>query len=134
MDSKHEYGSRFLYAEDLLHGGEYKTVTVTISKVYEPGTLTAANGKKVDKAVIEFDGRQKMLVLCNSNRLMIVTATGEQFGSSWVGKQITLQPRIVNAFGEEVLAIRVIPSVGTVIRKRQKEMLGRKAIFNKEQS
>jgi hypothetical protein len=129
---KFEYGSRFLYAEDLLHGGEFKRVRVEIAAYHAEGTMKAATGKTIDKPVIRFKDRDKMLVLCKSNRSMITTVTGEQPGPNWIGKVVNLEVREVPAFGEQVLAIRVMPTNGTVIRKRLKEMLGVKAVFKKE--
>lgn len=124
---KEDYGSRFLYAEDLIVDGSFRTVTLEVSAWHEPGTITAANGKKVDKPCIEFAGKQKMLALCKTNRSVGVIVTGQQAGPKWIGHKLTLQARVVEAFGEKVLALRIIPQPGTVLRKSLKDRLGMKA-------
>lgn len=125
--AKENYGSRFLYAEDLLVDGEFRTAKVTIDKFHSGGTLQAADGKLVDKPAISFAGRDKILVLCKTNASILHFVTGQQPGDKWVGHQITLQVRIVEAFGELVPAIRVIPPAGCPIRKQLIKRLGTKA-------
>lgn len=127
MSDKHEYGSRFLYAEDLIVDGAFRTVTLEISAWHDRGTITAANGKKVDKPCVEFAGKSKMLALCKTNIAIGVICTGQQPGAKWIGHKVTLQPRVVDAFGEKVLALRIIPQSGTVLRKSLKDRLGAKA-------
>lgn len=127
MANKHDYGSRFLYAEDLIANGQYVTATVEVSAWHEPGTIKAANGKMVDKPCVEFKGKGKMLALCKTNRSMGIFITGQQPGPAWIGKTLTLQPRIVDAFGEKVVAIRIVPQPGTFVRKSLRDRLGTKA-------
>ena len=129
MTSKKQFGSRFLYAEDLLQGGEFRKATVEISEVHERGTLTAANKTRIDKLTIGFKGREKLLVLCKTNERVIHIVTGEVPGPGWIGKQITLGARIVDAFGSESLAVRVLPPVGTVLTVSLNKRLGREAVF-----
>lgn len=126
MDDKREFGSSYLYAEDLLHGGKYHTAVVTISEVIEPNTVRAANGRLIDRYIVGFEGKEKRLVLCKTNKRLCVIVTGEQ-PEKWVGQRITLQVRIVKAFGSEVPAIRVLPPEGTLISKAIVEHMGRKA-------
>lgn len=128
MSKKQEYGSEYLYAEDVLSGGEYKTISVEIEEVIPPDTLTAANGKRIDKYTLRFKGKSKMLVLCKTNAAIIRYATGDALEHA-AGKSITLQPRIVKAFGDEVVAIRVLPPPGVKIRRSLNERLGAKAIW-----
>ncbi len=128
--NKQEYGTGFLYAEDLLKNQQFQTVTVQIAQVIEPNKITAANGKIVNKYCLKFVGKEKILALCKTNASMIHFTTGDPPGESWVGKSITLQVRNVEAFGETVLAIRVIPPSGTRVRKTILERLGTKAEFN----
>ena len=127
-ENKNEYGSRFLYAEDLLSGGEYRTATVEIEQVIPPNELTAANGKKVDKPTLKFKGKDKMLVLCKTNQSMIVFCTGGPLCDA-AGKSITLQVREVDAFGEQVVALRVMPEPGVKVRKSILQRLGKKAMW-----
>lgn len=127
---KNEWGSRFLYAEDLLVNQQFQTVTVTISEVIDPGTVKAANGKIVDKYCLKFEGKGRMLALCKTNASVIHFVTGDPPGPAWVGKSITLQVREVEAFGEQVLAIRVIPPQGARVRKSILQRLGKRAEFS----
>jgi len=46
---KQSYGSAYLYAEDLLSDGKFKSVEVEISELHEPHTLQRADGKFIDK-------------------------------------------------------------------------------------
>lgn len=125
--NKTEYGGGFLYAEDLIRGGQFQDVTVTIAEYVEPGTEKAGNGDVITKPIIGFEKAQKRLVLCKTNVSVLKYVTGEQPGPEWIGKTITLQARYVKAFGEEVAAIRIVPPVGTKLRKKLIERLGRKA-------
>lgn len=126
---KEDWGSRFLYAEDLLWDQQYRTVTVEIEEVIPPFTLKTADGKTVDKPALKFKGKEKMLVLCKTNRSLIVYCTGDTLENA-VGKQVTLQPRIVEAFGESVTAIRILPPNGVKVRKKVLERLGTKAVWD----
>jgi hypothetical protein len=101
------FGSRFLYAEDLLHGGEFRDAEVQISEFHKPHSLKAADGKPIDKPSLGFDGRDKLLVLCKTNVQLIKFATGEALTDKWIGKKIVLTVRLVESFGEKVPAIRV---------------------------
>lgn len=130
--SKDNFGSRFLYAEDLLIGGEFKTVQVVIEKYYPANTLESADRKKIDKPSLGFKDKAKLLVLCKTNSSLIHFVTGEDDPAKWVGKTITLQPRVVDAFGEKVVALRVMPTNGVMIRKGLMKRLGEKAVFRSQ--
>jgi hypothetical protein len=116
------YGSAFLYAEDLLSDGKFKSVEVEISEVHEPGTIKKADGGFVDKPALSFKGATKKLVLCKTNVALIKFAVGDALPEKWVGKRIKLVVRLVDAFGSKVTAIRVWPSVP--IRKGLVKYLG----------
>mgnify|MGYP000459922436 CR=1 FL=1 len=132
--AKTDYGTGYLYAEDLLVGGQFRTAPVTISEVVPPGTLRAANGKTIDKPVVRFEGKAKALCLCKTNASIIHIVTGETMGPGWVGKTITLQARTFPAFGEKnTLGIRVIPPVGTALRRKLAERLGAAAVWKSSQ-
>lgn len=128
MKKDDNYGSAYLYAEDLLFGGEFRTVQVTIERVIPAGELRAASGKVIDKPSLKFMGKEKILVLCKTNNSMIHFCTGE-LPENWAGKTITLQPRIVEAFGDSVVAIRVIPPPGVKVRRSVLKRLGEKAVW-----
>ena len=122
---KHDWGGKFVYSEDLLHGGKFQSATVEIAAVHDPGTIKRADGKMVDKPCLSFAGKEKLLVLCKSNARLIAFATGESDPGKWPGKKIKLVVRIVEAFGAEVVAIRVWP--GAMVRKSLLKQLGRDA-------
>jgi hypothetical protein len=129
--AKENYGNQFLYAEDLLHNGKYVTAKVRIAEYIPAGTLQAANRKVIDRPCLRFEGKQKMLVLsAKCNATVIHTVTGQDEGPGWVGHEITLQARVVDAFGDpNTLAIRVVPPPGTAMRKSIVKRLGREAVY-----
>lgn len=123
------YGSEYLYSEDLLYRQEYKTVSLEIEDVIPPGTRKTAAGELVNKWCLKFVGKEKLLVLCKTNASIIHHIAGDAPGPSWIGKKITLQVRIVDSFGAKVCAIRVMPPDGCMIRKKLIERLGTKAVW-----
>ena len=129
MDKNKQYGSRFLYAEDLLIGKEFKSPVVKISEVHKPGSLKSADGRTIDKWTIGFEGKEKLLVLAKTNSAIVHFLTGELPGNDWVGHNIRLEARIVDAFGAETTAIRVMPPIGATLRKTLIDRLGRKAVY-----
>lgn len=130
MSAKTEsYGSRFLYSEDLLHKQQYMDANVIVQEVFEPGSLKAADGRVIDKWTLRFEGKEKMLVIGKTNTSIIHHIVGEPPGPEWIGKQIRLQVREVEAFGEIVPAIRVMPPNGCMIRRSLIKRLGKKAVW-----
>ena len=128
MSDKKEFGSAYLYAEDLIRDGNYIDATVTIESVISPNTIKAANGKMIGHDTLKFVGKDKLLVLCAKvNQRILSIATGESQAEKWPGHKITLQVRIVDSFGEKVPAIRILPPQGAMIRKSLRERLGTKA-------
>lgn len=104
------FPSRYVKAAEL----NGKRVTVTIRNlVMEEMTLP---GKKPEKQpVLYFQNATKGLVLNKSNSDVISSFYGDE-SDFWGGKQITLYPTTITAFGEEHEVIRVakkIPSPGT---------------------
>ena len=127
MKATENYGSEYLYAEDLLYKQEYRTVEVTISEVIPPNTLKTKRGRAIDKWSVRFEGKEKTLVLCKTNVSLAHHIIGDPPGATWVGKVLTLQARIVDAFGTQCTAIRVMPPKGCLVRKSLIERLGQKA-------
>ena len=128
MDKAKEYGPQYLYAEDLIRGGDYNEATVTIEQVIPAGTLQTANKKTIPHPTLKFAGKDKLFVLCAKvNQRMMPIVTGESQPEKWVGHKITLQVRIVEAFGQQVPALRIVPPLGTMIRKSLSDRLGKKA-------
>ena len=126
--SKQDYGSEYLYAEDLLINGRFKSPTVTISEYIPANTLTTKNHRKVDRPSIRFRGKEKVFVLNKTNRRMIHLVTGQDEGPGWVGWTITLQARVGEAFGDDnCLFLRVMPTEGMAIPRSLMKRLGRRA-------
>ena len=97
---KKHFDYRFVSAEELK--GE---TTLTIKNVIQD---EAFNGKtKEPVTVLKFEGAEKGMVLNKTNAKAISTALKTPFLEDWVGKQITIYPTKVSAFGQEVDAIRV---------------------------
>lgn len=125
---KQEYGGAYLYAEDLIRGGDYVDATVTIEQVIPPNTITTQGKKLIPHHTLKFVGKDKLFVLCAKvNQRLLPIVTGEAQPEKWVGHKITLQVRIVEAFGSQVPALRIVPPAGTLIRKSLKDRMGKKA-------
>lgn len=125
------YGTGYLYSEDFLAGGEYKTVSVEVDSVFPPGSIKTADKKPIDKWTISFAGKEKRLVLCKTNVTVIHCVSGNPPGDLWKGVKLTLQVRIVESFGDMVTAIRVMPPNGCLVRKNVVKRLGTKAVWKK---
>lgn len=123
------FGKNFLYAEDLLIGQQYRTAEVEIEEYIERNTLKSADGRNIDKPTLKFKGKEKLLVLCKTNEKIIHFITGEPAGQKWIGTKVTLQPRFVQAFGDTVVALRIIPPKGCMVRKKVLEQLGKPATW-----
>lgn len=127
--SKQSQDRRFLYAEDLLRDGKYISPVVEIKEVIRPGSLKGGDGRAIDKWTVAFKGAEKKLILCTTNCSIIHFVVGDEPGEKWIGKSIKIQARIVEAFGEDTVAIRVVPPIGTTLRKSLIKRLGRPAVF-----
>lgn len=128
-ENKKDFGSGFLYAEDFLIDGQFKQFDLVISDYFERNTLKSADGKPIDKPTIAFEKTTKRLVLCKSNESLLHFMTGTSDGKKWVGRKVTLAPRKIQAFGQSVFAIRVMPPPGATIRKGLFKQLGEKAVW-----
>src|SRR5690606_25940000 len=72
--------------------------------------VIGASGKKEDCMVIHFSERGIKPMICNvTNAKMITKVTGSPYVEDWAGHKIQLYAARVNAFGEEVEALRVRP-------------------------
>lgn len=128
-EKKEDFGSGFLYVENLLHDRQYRTVSVTIEEVIPKNTITSANKKLIDQPILKFVGKERMLVLNKTNQSILRVSIGDDDLSKAVGVSITLQPRIVEGWGDLMPAIRVMPPEGVKIRKNLLKRLGEKAVW-----
>ncbi len=62
---KEDFGSDWLRAEDLIRGGLWSEMTLTVSAAHKEGTVKIKDGKEtIDKEVFEFaETDQKMAVI-----------------------------------------------------------------------
>lgn len=103
-----ELGPGYLHAEDLLADGQWKQYTLTVEKVNPPNTIKSADGKPINKPVIEFAETEKKLVLNGVNQRLMKCALGTGKVTAWVGKKVTLHAALGNWFGQtNVAAVRV---------------------------
>lgn len=115
--------AQYLYSEDLIHGGQFRTARVQIEEVIPAGRLRSADGKVVDRPALRFAGKSKLLILCRTNEQVLPFVTGGG-PEAWPGKTVTLQARVIKAFGDEVVAIRIMPEPGQAVRRSIKVRLG----------
>ena len=73
-------------------------------------SVTGASGKKEDCMVVHFVERWAKPLICNvTNSKTITKVTGSPYIEEWSGKKIQIYVASINAFGEEVEAIRIRP-------------------------
>lgn len=122
---KDNLGPQFLYADDLLRDGQWIEATLTIAKFVPANSIKGANGQKVEKDAIGFDGTDKLLVLNATNRRLIKIATGSSKPEGWTGKKVTIYPVTINAFGQsEIPCIRIRIGSGQPIPFGVRKFLG----------
>lgn len=72
--------------------------------------VIGSNGKKETCMIVRFTEKGIKPLICNvTNSKMIAKVTGSPYVEDWAGHKIQLYAAKVNAFGEEVEAIRVRP-------------------------
>ncbi len=115
------FPNRYLKSGDL----KGKDVKLTISSVGKE-TLQRTDGGKEPAIIVHFEemkGRArdeaKVLVLNKTNARRIAELHGKQT-ASWSGKKITVYAAMVQAFGKQVEAIRVLTPEVEQKRKREK--------------
>ena len=102
------FGDGYLRAEDLICNGKWCRQTYTVTAAHPPGTIKSADGKMIDKDILEFAETHKHLVVGPLNWRLIRYATGVGSKNEIIGKQITLYPSKGNWFGQRnVAALRV---------------------------
>ena len=105
---KIDLGGDYLYAEDFLQDGEWRSYSLTIQAVHQKDTLKTKDGKTVDKYVLEFAPNGKKMPLSKTNMRLCRLLVGSNRVSDWVGKKIALYAAEgVPAFGQRTTAIRV---------------------------
>lgn len=118
------YEGNFLEAADIPEGAEAK---VEIAAVVPPDSEKDKAGKVIKKAIVQFHGRNKRLVLGKTNYRVLKMLFGAQ-PEQWVGKEVVLQRRYLDAahgFGvHNEMCLRILPPIGTPIPKNVRDYLG----------
>src|SRR5262252_503285 len=105
MKTSEAFPSNYLKAADIGN----RQITVTIDDIQQE-ELQSPDGKKQRKPVLYFRRIKKGLVLNVTNARTIEHVYGDEM-DDWIGKELVLFAREVEARGETMLAIRVrIPS------------------------
>lgn len=106
--------TRFLGAHDM----DGKDFTLTIKSVHAEELIDVEKTKKehkevtTTKSVIEFEKAKKPWVAVLTNMQAIAKIHGD-YVEDWIGKQITLYPTKVRAFGEMKDCVRVRGAAGS---------------------
>ena len=98
----------YLGAYSLEHDGQYRNKVVTIESVKNDNVI-GSNGKSEQCVVIALKGEKPMIAnRTNLKTIEKVAATPDT--DKWKGLRIELTVKRVKAFGDEVDALRVIPT------------------------
>ena len=125
MNANDVYPTNYLKAEDIP-----APMTVTIEgAVIE--TMHDKNGKDIEKPVIRFSELPKGLVCNRTNWKTLIRLFGDET-DAWKGKRITMVTVPVDAFGETVDAIRLIPVKAAEPKKTEQQILQEMGIQSEE--
>jgi hypothetical protein len=98
----------YLKALDLMHLERAET-KATISGITLPNTEKSANKKLINKTIISFKDRKKRMILATTNVDILRSLYGSKV-SQWIGKEVTIGVRYIDAFGyTDVPSLRIIP-------------------------
>ena len=94
---------RFISAEEL----DGKEVILTISGVTTDEVYSQSARAKEKKAALKFKETDKMVILNATHARTITPILGTPQVEQWTGKRICLYPVAIQAFGQNVEAIRI---------------------------
>lgn len=83
-----------------------EVLTLTISKVAKEA-VKGTGGKKQECMVVHFVEKQKPMILNRTNAKTISKVYGTPHIEDWAGKKIRIYSEVVDAFGEQVEALRI---------------------------
>lgn len=126
-----QYEGAFIKAEDLPLGKSFSFVVKSVSM---PGTVEAKGKRKVDKAVMFFEGKDKSLIMNTTHYDVMKHLHGPEF-DKWIGQTVILQRRhLLRSMGEwNVACVRIIPPNKTSIRKGLMDRLGKLEPYTDEE-
>lgn len=119
---KKAYSSEHLGAVDL----DGKAVTVAIATV-EPAKVKTESGEEQGKWEVGFKGAGKKWLVPVTQAACLGAMFGD-FVEGWVGKRVTLRAERVDAFGEQVEAVRLVGSPDITEPVRLRVRMGRKRV------
>lgn len=124
--AKADLGDRFLKAEDLLINGEWREWAFEIVATHAENTISAADGKPVDRPIIELKGSKvnKYFVVGKTHKRCLKYEFGTDKASDLVGKKVTLYAALGNWFGVLGPALRVRVTGNKVQPRIKKSILG----------
>lgn len=117
------YTGDYLSSLDLIAAGK-DFADLTIERVAAPGTVRDAAGKTIDEPVIYFGETPRGLV-ANTTNLRAIALQHGSAASKWSGKRIRIGVRLVDAFGQQVPALRVLPPDGIPVPHAIRKQLGK---------
>ena len=129
MLAKFDLGSDFLKSSDMLVNGQFKAFTLTIDEFFPAGSLKGADKKPIKHPVISFKETKKKMVLNNTSQEILHLVSGTADGTKTPGTKVTLEARVVEAFGDICLGLRLMPNQTTMMRKGLRKHLGQKAVW-----
>jgi hypothetical protein len=117
-----QFDGQFIDAADLVASGP---VTLTIAGIVPPNVERDGQKKLIDKTIIAFTGAKKRMVACNTNLKVLTMHFGKK-ASDWIGKRVTLTPRILaESFGERnVPCVRFALPAGKTCPPRMRKHYG----------
>jgi hypothetical protein len=116
MNANDVYPTNYLKAEDI-HG----SMTVTVARVALE-KMHDKTGKEIEKPVVGFLELPKSLVTNKTNWKTLTKLFGEDT-DAWISNRITMVVIPVDAFGETVDGIRLIPVKPTVQKKTEAQLI-----------
>jgi hypothetical protein len=108
MHWKKFFSYRFIAAEEL----DGKEITLTIIGVTTDEVYSPTARAKEKKAALKFKETDKMVILNATNARKITEILGSPQVETWTGKRITLYPLAIQAFGQNIEAIRIKKATG----------------------
>ncbi len=113
----------------MLVEGQFKAFTLTIDEFFPACSLTGSDKKLIDKPVISFKETKKRMVLNSTSCEVLHLISGTSDGMKTPGTKVIVEARLVQAFGDICLGLRLMPYPSTLIRKGLRKHLGTKAVW-----
>ena len=118
-DRRSPYEGNYIEALDIS-----KPVKLIISEVVNEFQEKSADGRPIDRIILKFQKAQKGLIL-NKTNYRVMWAMFGKTRTDWIGKEIVLCRRYINAFGDRnVMCIRIWPPKGTPLPRSVLTKLG----------